>query len=74
MGKFLILKGTQQRFLEAMTDYCNGVLEHVNQGSQKQTPTIEEMLATRRRSIGVTPLYAFVEYAASLYQLTFAYH
>ena len=44
-----------------MTSYCNGALEHVSRESQQRIPTLEEQLATRRRSAGVTPLFALVE-------------
>lgn len=74
MRKHLNVKGTQQRFLEAIIDYGNGALEHVNQESQKRTPTFQEQRDARRRSIGGRALNALVEYAASLYQLTFVYH
>ena len=57
-----------------MTSYCKGALEHVNQESQERIPTIEEQLATRRRSVGVTPFYALVEYVTSPYQLILVYH
>ena len=45
-----------------MADYCKGALEHVDRESLAVLPSIEEQLATRRRSAGVPPLFALVEY------------
>ncbi|KAI4215131.1 MAG: hypothetical protein LQ351_002446 [Letrouitia transgressa] len=58
--------GLQQRFYKAMTSYSRGALEHVDRESQEKIPSIQEQLATRRRSSGVTPLFALVEYAHGL--------
>ncbi|KAL9037990.1 MAG: hypothetical protein Q9214_005462, partial [Letrouitia sp. 1 TL-2023] len=58
--------GVQRRFYKAMTSYSKGALEHVDRESHAKIPSIEEQLATRRRSSGVTPLFALVEYAHGL--------
>lgn len=63
-------QGVQRRFYKAMTSYCSGALEHVDRESHARVPSIEEQLATRRRSSGVTPLFALVEYE----DLPFASH
>ncbi|ERF68386.1 hypothetical protein EPUS_06802 [Endocarpon pusillum Z07020] len=49
-----------------MENYCIGTLEHVDRESHAELPSIAEQLATRRRSSGVTPLFALLEYAHSL--------
>ncbi|KAL2844769.1 terpene synthase metal binding domain protein [Aspergillus pseudoustus] len=58
--------GTQRRFAKAMHDYCMGSLAQVQNASRKKFPSIEEMLALRRQSAGVAPLFALVEYAHKL--------
>lgn len=45
-----------------MTDYCNGSIEQVRACSSGKSPSLEEMLAMRRQSAGVSPLFALVEY------------
>ncbi|KAL3464020.1 terpene synthase metal binding domain protein [Aspergillus heterothallicus] len=58
--------GTQRRFAKTMHDYCMGSLAQVQNASKKSFPSIEEMLALRRQSAGVAPLFALVEYAHKL--------
>ena len=45
-----------------MTSYCKGTLEHVDRESRAEIPSLEQQLATHRESIGMTPIYAFIEY------------
>ncbi|KAG8528296.1 uncharacterized protein KY384_007213 [Bacidia gigantensis] len=61
-----MMQSVQRRFSRAMKSYCNGALEHVARESDAKLPSIEEQLATRRLSSGVTPLFALVEYAHKL--------
>jgi hypothetical protein len=49
-----------------MTDYGTGALRHVQTQFSGNDVSLEEMLATRRKSAGVTPLMALVEYAHGL--------
>ncbi|KAL2813229.1 terpene synthase metal binding domain protein [Aspergillus granulosus] len=58
--------GTQRRFAKTMHSYCMGSLAQVQNASRKTSPSIEEMLALRRQSAGVAPLFALVEYAHKL--------
>lgn len=58
--------GVQRRFYRAMTSYCSGALEHVSRESHAAIPSIHEQLVIRRRSSGVTPLFALIEYAHRL--------
>lgn len=62
--------GVQRRFRRAMESYCAGALEHVDQESDARLPSVEEQLAARRKSSGVTPLFALVEcvHTSSLYK------
>lgn len=53
--------GVQRRFANAMTDYCYGVLSQVEVCSLGQNPSLEEVLALRRWSAGVSPLFPLVE-------------
>lgn len=63
----LIAQGIQQRFHKAMVSYCNGTLKQVEQESREKLPTIEKELATRRQSIGATPVFVLVEYEGPLF-------
>lgn len=46
-----------------MQDYAAGVAAHVTHFSNERTPSVLEMLETRRLSVGVAPLYCLVEWA-----------
>ncbi|KAI9037613.1 terpene synthase family protein [Aspergillus affinis] len=59
-------EGVQRRFASAMQNYCAGTLEQVYSRSKGQIPTLEEMLDLRRKSAGVAPLFALIEYAHQL--------
>ncbi|KAG4431767.1 hypothetical protein IFR05_012743 [Cadophora sp. M221] len=59
----------QNRFLTAMTEYCNGALEHVGHHSEAKLPILSEYLQARRRAVGVTPVIALMEYALRLEML-----
>lgn len=63
----LMAQGVQQRFRKAMANYCNGTLEQVDRESRQKLPSIEEGIATRRHSVGVTPIFALVEYEGPLF-------
>ncbi|KAF7159079.1 hypothetical protein CNMCM5623_004312 [Aspergillus felis] len=58
--------GVRRRFAAAMSDYCKGSIEQVRTCSMGRYPSLEEMLALRRQSAGVAPLFALVEYAHKL--------
>lgn len=46
-----------------MHAYCDGAINHVDDEFDNRTPTLEEIILTRRMSAGVSPLYHLVEYA-----------
>lgn len=50
-----------------MVSYCNGTLKQVEQESREKIASIEKELATRRQSIGATPVFVLVEYEAPLF-------
>jgi hypothetical protein len=56
----------EKRYVKYMKHYCAGCLQHVEDYSAERTPTIQEMLDTRRMSIGVYPMYPLVEFAYGL--------
>ncbi|KAF7563563.1 hypothetical protein G7046_g584 [Stylonectria norvegica] len=58
--------GVQNRFAQAMHAYATGALAHVDDQSADRTPSLEEMIVTRRTSAGVSPIYHLVEYAHGL--------
>ena len=58
--------GTQRRFTRAMQHYTAGVADHVQHFTADHIPSIEEMLQTRQLSVGVTPIFHFVEYAHNI--------
>lgn len=57
---------TRERYVNAMESYCAGTLQHVTDYAANRTPTLSEMLATRRKSIGVFPMYHLFEWAHNL--------
>ena len=60
------LLGVLNRYVQAMQSYCAGVLQHVEDHVTDRVCTIQEMLETRRMSIGVFPMYPLVEFAYGL--------
>ena len=44
-----------------MTDYCEGALSQVDKNSNNVIADPESFLATRRKSAGVSPLFALAE-------------
>ncbi|RLL97391.1 hypothetical protein CFD26_105000 [Aspergillus turcosus] len=58
--------GVRRRFAASMGDYCKGSIEQVRTCSMGRYPSLDEMLALRRQSAGVAPLFALVEYAHKL--------
>ncbi|KAK2002105.1 terpene synthase metal binding domain-containing protein [Colletotrichum falcatum] len=58
--------GVQRRFAKSMELYAEGVARHVETFTSHRPPSLQEMLQTRRLSVGVAPLYHLVEYAHSL--------
>lgn len=58
--------GVQQRFARTMRQFCDAVLKQVITLAADETPTVEEMLAIRRQSAGVGPLFPLYEYANNL--------
>lgn len=55
-----------KRYVEAMVSYCAGVLQHVDDYAADRIPEISEMLDTRRKSAGVSPMFPLVEFAYGL--------
>ncbi|PKX98052.1 terpene synthase family protein [Aspergillus novofumigatus IBT 16806] len=58
--------GIRRRFASSMRYYCKGSIEQVRTCSIGRCPSLDEMLALRRQSAGVAPLFALVEYAHKL--------
>ena len=58
--------GVFRRYTNAMTNYCAGTLRQVQDCSSGHVQQPEDMLATRRSSIGAWPLYALIEYGHEL--------
>ncbi|GFF32970.1 presilphiperfolan-8-beta-ol synthase [Aspergillus udagawae] len=58
--------GVRRRFAASMGEYCKGSIEQVHMCSTGRYPSLDEMLALRRQSAGVAPLFALVEYAHKL--------
>ncbi|RAL02054.1 terpene synthase family protein [Aspergillus ibericus CBS 121593] len=56
----------RRRFAETMNEYCTGCMDQVRSCSKGELPSLERMLALRRQSAGVSPLFALVEYAHKL--------
>ncbi|PWY91371.1 pentalenene synthase [Aspergillus sclerotioniger CBS 115572] len=58
--------GIHRRFARTMNNYCTGCMAQVRSCFKGELPSLEEMLSLRRRSAGVSPLFALVEYAHKL--------
>ncbi|KAK1984687.1 terpene synthase metal binding domain-containing protein [Colletotrichum cereale] len=58
--------GVQRRFARSMELYAEGVARHIETFTSHRHPSLQDMLQTRRLSVGVAPLYHLVEYAHSL--------
>ncbi|WDK21094.1 terpene synthase metal binding domain-containing protein [Colletotrichum graminicola] len=58
--------GVQRRLAKSMELYAEGVARHVETFTSHRIPSLQDMLQTRRLSVGVAPLYHLVEYAHSL--------
>ncbi|KAJ5520999.1 Terpene synthase metal binding domain protein [Penicillium fimorum] len=54
--------GVQERFREAMQEFCRGLVGQVGVRSDVKPRDIDSYLAFRRRSIGVIPCIIFAEY------------
>ncbi|MCJ1269147.1 hypothetical protein MMC22_009036 [Lobaria immixta] len=54
--------GARERFVRAMRDYSNAALDQVQNQAQRTVLDPKSLLETRRQSIGVTPLFAMIEY------------
>ncbi|CAF9908645.1 MAG: hypothetical protein GOMPHAMPRED_006237 [Gomphillus americanus] len=59
-------QGTLARFIQAMKDYTEGVVAHTGQASNHTRFDCEKTLQERRKSAGVTPVFALAEYALQL--------
>lgn len=53
--------GTQRRFVKAMKEYFSGIVGEIDIRSSAMKPDIENYIALRRESIGVTPGLVFIE-------------
>jgi hypothetical protein len=58
--------GVRERFVGALQDYCHGALQQVRDCSTSTSRDLEDLLAVRRSSISVLPLYALVEFGHQL--------
>lgn len=54
--------GVQHRYVASMRQYSSGTLAQVRQAQTTRTGTFEEVLAQRRQSVCVTPLFVLVEF------------
>lgn len=59
-------KGTQQRFKESMTDYCNGLIEQTEAEVDPNNFDLEDYLRRKCQTVATYPLYAMVEYCCGL--------
>ncbi|OQD85463.1 hypothetical protein PENANT_c010G01167 [Penicillium antarcticum] len=59
-------RGVQRRFAKAMAEYAHGTISQVKNTALNEHPSLEEVLALRRESAGVSPLFSLVEYAHRL--------
>jgi hypothetical protein len=58
--------GVRERFMAAMQDYCHGALQQVQYCSTGTSRDLEDLLAVRRSSVAVLPLYSLVEFGHRL--------
>jgi hypothetical protein len=49
-----------------MESYCAGVLKHVKDHASDRVLSVQDMVDTRRMSIGVFPMYPLIEFAYGL--------
>lgn len=54
--------GIRRRYVASMRQYSLGTLAQVRQAESTRVATFEEVLAQRRQSVCVTPLFALVEF------------
>lgn len=54
--------GTRRRYVASMRQYSSGTLAQVRQVESTRVATFEEVLAQRRQSVCVTPLFVLVEF------------
>jgi hypothetical protein len=59
-------RGNCRRFIQALTVCATDVLRQVQDCSIEQVQKPEDLIKLRRNSIGVKPLYAFVEYGHNI--------
>ena len=55
-----------RRYIRAMESYCAGALKHVQDHATDKVLSEQEMVDTRRMSIGVFPMYPLIEFAYDL--------
>ncbi|KAM0714539.1 hypothetical protein Q7P37_009835 [Cladosporium fusiforme] len=53
----------QQRYRKAMAQYCAGTVNQVYNARSSRTPSMQDVLDTRRQSVCVVPLFALIEFA-----------
>ncbi|KAK2028364.1 terpene synthase metal binding domain-containing protein [Colletotrichum zoysiae] len=61
-----MLSFLQERYVKHTQMYAEGVARHVEAFTSHCPPSLQDMLQTRRMSVGVAPVYPFQEYAESL--------
>ena len=49
-----------------MNGYCDGILQQVDEANAGVPSSVETMLAMRKLTIGVRPLFPLIEYACQL--------
>ncbi|MCJ1426676.1 hypothetical protein MMC29_004579 [Sticta canariensis] len=59
-------RGARERFVHAMVDFCNGVVDEIKFRSQNIKLDPETFKKTRRKTIGVAPVLAMIEYFYNL--------
>ncbi|KAI3339675.1 terpene synthase metal binding domain-containing protein [Ustulina deusta] len=58
--------GVLGRYIRAMESYCAGALKHIQDHALDKVLSVQEMVDTRRMSIGVFPMYPLIEFAYGL--------
>ncbi|KAH6712403.1 pentalenene synthase [Leptodontidium sp. MPI-SDFR-AT-0119] len=64
----LRIRDVKDRFLEAMSQYCDGALEVVEHHARGGRLDLQEYMAIRRRSAGVTPVIAMINIPEAVYR------
>lgn len=58
--------GMMRRYAEAMTEYADSILKSIKTPKSERVLSIEELLAVRRKSSGIAPCFALMEYVSNI--------